>query len=241
MIDHVQGLRAELHRIRAATDDLDARVPSCPGWRVRDLLHHLGSVYRLFRRVVDEGWVERPPSAPAVDDRPEADDDRVVAWTREQADLLLRAVAELDPQAPRWNFSAGPQVGAFIPRRMHHETVVHRWDLERAYGVPGGIDHEAAVDGVREYLEVFLPLSGRWEGPPCVLHTAVAGGPTLEIDLAPDTVPGVCEPPRQPPDAVVSGPADRLLLAWWDRTSLASLLEAGDPTSVAAVRRFAHT
>jgi hypothetical protein len=121
LIDHLQGLRVEVERVRAAVGDLDAAVPACPDWRVLDLVLHLGTVHRRFRRVADEGWMQRPPE-PDVDDRPAADDDRVVAWADQQADLLLDALERLDPEAPRWNFSLGPQLGAFIPRRMHHET-----------------------------------------------------------------------------------------------------------------------
>jgi uncharacterized protein (TIGR03083 family) len=240
VIDHLQGLREEIDRVRAAVDDLDAPVPSCPDWRVRDLLYHLGSVYRMFRRVADEGWMERPPR-PAIDDRPEALDDRIVAWTEEQAELLLRALGRLDPAAPRWNFSPGPQVGAFIPRRMHHETVMHRWDLEAAAGRPGTIDEPVAVDGVREYLEVFLPRSGRWEGEAGVVHTVVTDGPTFELGLALDQLPTVRETPGRAPDAVVAGNAESLLLAWWDRTPLTDVLQAGDLSWVQQIRRFART
>ncbi|MEX2550839.1 MAG: maleylpyruvate isomerase family mycothiol-dependent enzyme [Nitriliruptoraceae bacterium] len=240
MIDHVQGLREEIDRIRAVVDDLDAPVPSCPDWRVRDLLHHLGSVYRTFRRVAEEGWMERPP-APASEDRPQADDDGIVAWTDQQAELLVRALERLDPSAPRWNFSPGPQVGAFIPRRMHHESVLHRRDLEGASGRTGRIDEPVAIDGVLEYLQVYLPRSGRWEGEAGVFHTDVTDGPTFELELARDRLPVVHATPGQQPDAVVAGDAESLLLAWWDRTPLTSVLQDGDPDWVQEVRRFART
>lgn len=240
MIDHVQGLREEFGRARAAVGDLDVRVPSCPDWRVRDLIHHLGSVYRLFQRVAVEGWMERPPAV-EDDDRPDAGDDAIVAWTEQQAEALLSALGDLDPHAPRWNFSPGPQVAAFIPRRMHHETVVHRWDLEGAVGPPGPIGVEVAVDGVREYLEVHVPRHGRWHGPRFRLHTVVSNGPILELDLEPDALPTVHEPPRSQPDAVVAGTAQRVLLAWWGRAPLGELLRDGDVTALTEVRRFART
>lgn len=242
MIDHLRGLRVEVERVRAAVGDLDAPVPACPDWRVRDLVHHLGSVHRRFRRVADEGWLQRPPEPePDVDDRPAADDDRVVAWAEHQADLLLDALARLDPEAPRWNFSRGPQIGAFIPRRMHHETAVHRWDLEGARGTLGSFDDGVASDGVREYVEVLLPRSGRWVGAPAVVHTVIDGGPTIELELSPDAWPVSRDDPRRKPDAVVAGTSDRLLLAWWGREPLSALRRAGDPSVVDEVRRFAHT
>lgn len=240
MIDHLQGLRVEVARVRAAIGDLDAQVPTCPDWRVRDLLDHLGTVHRRFRRVVDEGWMRRPPE-PDPDDRPPASDDQIVAWADEQADLLVEALAGLDPEAPRWNFSRGPQVGAFIPRRMHHETAMHRWDLEGAQAIRGTFDDEAALDGVREYLEVFLPRSGRWTGASAIVHTVVIDGPSLELVLCPDGWPIVRDDAEQEPDAVVAGTPEQLLLAWWGRAPLSDLRRIGAPAVIDEVRRFTYT
>jgi uncharacterized protein (TIGR03083 family) len=240
LIDHLHGLQGEIDRFQEGIGDLDLAVPSCPGWRVRDLVHHVGSVHRLFGRVATEGWLERPPP-PVPDDRPDADDDRIVAWAAQQSDLLVRSLANLDPEAPRWNFSPGPQVGAFIPRRMHLETLVHRWDLEGATGAPGPIDDAVAVDGIREYLEVYLPRSGAWTGRGAVLHTVVAHGPTLELVLEPDALPVLRQTPEQAADVVIAGAAPSLLLAWWGRTSLAAFLDRGDAALVAEVRRFAYS
>jgi uncharacterized protein (TIGR03083 family) len=239
LIDHLHGLQKEIDRFQEGIGDLDLSVPSCPQWRVRDLVHHVGSVHRLFRRVANEGWLERPPP-PVPDDRPDADDDRIVAWAARQSDLLVQALLNLDLGAPRWNFSPGPQVGAFIPRRMHFETLVHRWDLEGATGEPGQIDDRVAVDGVREYLEVYLPRSGRWTGTPAVLHTVVNNGPTLELVLERDALPFLRQAPEQSADVIISGAAAPLLLAWWGRTSLTAFLDRGDMSLVAEVRRFAY-
>jgi uncharacterized protein (TIGR03083 family) len=239
VIDHLLGLQQEIERFRGGIGDLDLRVPTCPQWLVRDLVHHVGSVHRLFRRVAEEGWMERPPP-PAPDDRPDVNDDRIVEWAARQSDLLVQALSDLDPRAPRWNFSSGPQVGAFIPRRMHLETLVHRWDLERASGEPGPIDDAVAVDGVREYLEVYLPRSGQWTGARAVLHTVVTHGPTLELVLDRDALPFLRETPEERPDVVVSGAPAPLLLAWWGRRSLAAFLDAGDASLLAEVRRFAY-
>lgn len=241
MIDHLQGLRTELALVRSALGgDLDASVPSCPDWRVRDLVHHLGTVHRMFRRVADEGWMERPPP-PDVDDRPDADDDAVVAWSLRQADLLVAALAELDPGAPRWNFTTEHQVGAFIPRRMHHETLVHRWDLQRAFGDPGPIDPEVALDGLCEYLGVFVPRVGGWAGPAAVIHTVVVGGPTLELVVTPGERPATSPVPACEPGVVVTGPSVALLLAWWDRLPLHAHVDAGDAALLMEVRRFTPT
>jgi uncharacterized protein (TIGR03083 family) len=200
-VEHLQNLRDEVARFQSAILDLDAPVPACPGWRVRDLVHHLGSTHRMFRRVADEGWMERPPPLDP-DARPAAEDDGVVDWAREQAAGLLDALERLDPTAPRWNFTTGPQVGGFIPRRMLHETTIHRWDAEGANGILGDLDVEVARDGVREYREVLRRRWGAWDGGPVVVRTELEGGPTIDLALRPGEEPGV----RVDPDPAASGP-----------------------------------
>lgn len=103
------------------------------------------------------------------------------------------------------------------------------------------MDDEAAADGVREYLEVFLPRSGRWAGASAVVHTVVIEGQSLELELSPDAWPVVRDDPQRDPDAVVAGPPERLLLAWWNREPLSALRRVGDPSRIDEVRRFAHT
>ena len=55
-----------------------------------------------------------------------------------------------------WSWSAQKDVG-FIQRRMAQESAVHRWDAELAVGAPNPIDADLAVDGVDEFLTLFLP------------------------------------------------------------------------------------
>ena len=46
MIDHVAHVRADGTRFAAVVRraPLDAAVPACSGWTVRDLAHHLGGI-----------------------------------------------------------------------------------------------------------------------------------------------------------------------------------------------------
>ena len=53
-----------------------------------------------------------------------------------------------------WPTWAGDRPGSFYPRRMAHETAVHRWDA-----VGGAIDPALAVDGIDEHLGLFAPLA----------------------------------------------------------------------------------
>ena len=60
---HIARLRAEGELLAGTAEraGFDAPVPACPGWRVRDLLKHLGYVHRWAAGYVREQharWVE---------------------------------------------------------------------------------------------------------------------------------------------------------------------------------------
>jgi uncharacterized protein (TIGR03083 family) len=191
--------------------------------------------------------MQRPPPV-GDDDRPSPDDDGVVPWARSQGQRLLESLAGLDPAESRWNFTTGPQVAAFIPRRMLHETAVHRWDLQQAHGVPGPIGTAVAHDGVEEYLEVQVGRSGPWPAAAATLRVAPAGADPIEVVLRPGEAAvlrrlrgrGVGQPP-QGPEATVAGPAESLLLGLWGRQPLAAMTTEGDRSLVSAFRSFART
>ncbi|MGA9775544.1 MAG: maleylpyruvate isomerase N-terminal domain-containing protein, partial [Candidatus Dormiibacterota bacterium] len=45
----------------------EAPVPTCPGWRMRELLRHLGHVHRWALRYVAEGLTEMLPEVPEAE------------------------------------------------------------------------------------------------------------------------------------------------------------------------------
>ncbi|HZB50776.1 MAG TPA: maleylpyruvate isomerase N-terminal domain-containing protein, partial [Mycobacteriales bacterium] len=119
----------------AAAADLDADVPTCPGWTVRRLVSHLSRVHRSAVGGVQDGTVE-PPTLGA---RP-PDDARLLAWYAAGLDRLLGVFADAEPHLPD-----------FWPRRMAHETTIHRFDAElAAHAKAGGFDPALAADGVGE-------------------------------------------------------------------------------------------
>src|SRR5664279_2487345 len=97
----IDALEAEGIRLTQASQQagLDAAVPSCPGWTVRDLLTHLGGVHRWAAAVVGGGL-------PASDDATSAlvgigpDDAVLLDWYRDGhrrlVDTLRAAPADLD-------------------------------------------------------------------------------------------------------------------------------------------------
>jgi uncharacterized protein (TIGR03083 family) len=151
-------LAADYERLReVAARDLTASVPSCPGWVVNDLVHHVAEVYLhkvecIRLRRAPDSW---PPDFSA----------------EEPIALLERAYAALTaefdkhvPTDPAYTWYEPDQTVGFWIRRMAQETVIHRIDAElalRADSAP--VPGDLAVDGIDEVLALFLEYgSHRW-------------------------------------------------------------------------------
>lgn len=166
--EHLDALEREGHRL-GAVRYADADVPTCPGWRLADLVHHVGSVHRWQIQqlrsddphvLVRGGGVERPDNA------------ELMAWYRTGFDELVTTFHQvgLDHLTPTW---FGPRPAAFWARRAAHETAVHRWDAQATVTRPEPFEPTQAVDIIDEVLEVFAPhrFSGsEWTGPAVSLH-----------------------------------------------------------------------
>lgn len=216
----------------AARRGLDAAVPSCPGWQVRDLVAHLGRVQRFHGGHVVRGVTSEPDRA-----APEApqDDDALLAWAGEASRDLLDALRATDPAAPAWTWAPHVEpVAAFWSRRMALEAAVHRWDAQAAHGAPDEVAPEVAADGVDEVLHVHRPAD--WADEPVTVDGVVAvrltdTGDEHVVRVAPDGIMRV----EADPAAVVSGRAHEVLLALWGRAPLGPLV-TGDVALAEALR-----
>lgn len=160
-MDHLLELRAATSRFAELLGSADGGepVPACPGWTMRDLAVHLGSVHRWAASIVLSGQRVKAP-APLVEG-PLAD------WYAGTADALLTALAAVSPDEPVPNFARLDEQARFWPRRQMHETVVHAVDAAQALDRPEDewtVTPAIAADGVDEVLQVFFPrltASGR--------------------------------------------------------------------------------
>jgi uncharacterized protein (TIGR03083 family) len=151
-LDYLAHLRADGEAlVRAAEEQWDAAVPSCPGWTAGDVVAHTGEVHRHKIAVVRAGGTERPDVAP-ITPPPAAE---VRGWYREGLAELLH-VLSVDPERVTYSWAGDHRV-AFWRRRMAHETLIHRWDAEAAIGDAAALDAELAADGVQEVLDIWLP------------------------------------------------------------------------------------
>jgi uncharacterized protein (TIGR03083 family) len=143
---------------------LDASVPSCPDWRLLDLIHHVGLVYLRVRSHVGRGVTSKPDGDPraAVGELPTGA--AAIQWWADEYGQLIALLDGLDPQLPAWTWPAATKQVGFWHRRMAHETAIHRWDAQMAVGHAEPVEAKLAVDGVSEVLDTWLP-AGRRQGP----------------------------------------------------------------------------
>ncbi|MFI6357613.1 maleylpyruvate isomerase family mycothiol-dependent enzyme [Streptomyces sp. NPDC050743] len=237
--DFLQTLDREgrLLAAAAAAAGTDAKVPTCPQWQVRDLLRHIGAVHQWAAAVVADGQPDPRPFG----DLPDLDGDELVDWYRDSHRLLVDTLTAAPADLECWTFHPAPNPSAlaFWTRRQAHETAVHRYDAEAARGgTASPIAADFAVDGIDELLRGFhaRPRSRVRTPEPRVLRVRA-------LDAEPEavwTVRLTAEPPvtvrdaADQADAELSGPADKLYLALWNREPVPSV--SGD-RSLAALWR----
>lgn len=142
---------ADLIARAAADSSMDTPVPTCPDWTLRDLVVHIGSVNRWAARHVDEYSPVRIPGASMDFGVPDTDDG-LADWLRAGGKIMAETFAGADGDRPMWAWGAD-QHARFWPRRMLHETTVHRADAEFALGINPAVQPDRAADGVDEFLD----------------------------------------------------------------------------------------
>ncbi len=136
-----------------AESGLDARIAACPGWDVAQVVGHLGAVHGWMAETVANPSMDRPHHAP-----PEIPTEGLIDWGGEQLSKIVSALGSVVEGTPCWTFGSESVID-FFPRRMAHETVVHRYDVEHAVGMVSPIDSDLAADGIDELLHVGMVYS----------------------------------------------------------------------------------
>ncbi|MFD7874997.1 maleylpyruvate isomerase family mycothiol-dependent enzyme [Streptomyces sp. NPDC059766] len=199
----------------------DAKVPTCPGWQMRDLLRHTGAVHRWAASFVAEGHTSPRP----MGDPPELDGADLLAWYRAGHRDLVDTLTAAPADTPAWTFLPAPVPSPlyFWARRQAHETAVHRYDAESALdGTPGPVTADFATDGIDELLRGFHARTRsrvRTETPRVLRVRASDTDAVWTVRLS-------SEPPvaargdagdARDAECELSGPAAQLYLALWNR------------------------
>lgn len=210
---------------RLAVDRLERPVPTCPGWRVAEVVGHTGSIHRWVTEVVATGGPVQQRDLPGA---------AVLDWYSEGLDRMVEVLGRDDPDREVWTFAVGsaPTVGWWV-RRMALETALHRFDVETAgAGNARGLTAPLAADGIDEYLVDFFPSASAEDlvGLTGTLHlhaTDTAG--EWVVDLPARST----RREHTRADTAVRGPASDLLAWLWNRQPAAGHLEVlGDPGPV---------
>lgn len=220
------GSAATVLRNNAGAAGLDAPVPTCPDWTVRDLVAHQGMVHRWADRVLrggpfTDGAEELAEAARVVD---------LLDWFDAGATALLQTLstAPEDLEVPFFLKDApAPRLGWC--RRQAHETTIHAVDAMAArLGRPPRIEEvwfgpTLALDGIDELLTGFLPRGKvrLRSDEPYVLHVAPTGSDrdwSVTVSAEPPATTRAA--PGEEPAVRIVGDPRAVYLGLWNRGEL---------------------
>ncbi|MGR6920772.1 maleylpyruvate isomerase family mycothiol-dependent enzyme [[Actinomadura] parvosata] len=152
----VEGLREQTEGFAEAVagGDPEAVVPTCPEWRLRTLVAHIGLADRWAAELVRTGRPVPAPDPAAVNPGVPGVPGEWGAWLRAGADELVGAVREAGEGSQAWSFF-GTVPAAFWVRRMLSETAIHHCDAALTTGAAFGIADDLAAEVITEGMELM--------------------------------------------------------------------------------------
>jgi uncharacterized protein (TIGR03083 family) len=237
-------LATEATALAAAAEEagLDADVPTCPGWKVNDLVLHIGEVHRWATAAV-ASKATKLGDVPADSRGPLPDAADTIDWFCRGAVALRDTLADADPTVEYAAFLTDPVSPRllFWARRQTMETTVHRVDAESALGRCTALAPEVALDGIDEFLTGFIPRSRtplRADAPHCLQIAPTYSDRRWTISISSEMP--VTERRAADANCVISGPASEIYLALWNRAPLDNLTIEGDRTAIDLLRDSVH-
>jgi uncharacterized protein (TIGR03083 family) len=236
-------------RDAAASAELTAPVPCCPGWTMADLVFHVGEVYLEKATSVRTGQSPQEWPPPGL-----AEEAPLALLARAYGELIVE-LSTRDPGSPTPTWYEPDQTVGFWIRRMAQETVIHRIDAEQAAGLPvTPVPDDLAIDGIDEVLRVFLSYASvNWPDEFSQMkggHLAGEDGQeTITITAGPDPLAAwtlrpsprgvlVADGAGDGPRVALEAAPDPMLRWLWGRAGDDVLKVTGDPAWVAYLRRM---
>ena len=157
---YLESLRRSIGEVvKISTGNLDVDVSDCPGWKVSDLLTHVGLVFTMVDAIVIPRSQERV--GPGPESQP-ADGQDLFEWFIERSESVVQSLENIDPAESLWTWSDRQDAGFYF-RRMANEVAVHVCDLQRALSLPVVMDRALACDGVDElYIDMMTGWAKRF-------------------------------------------------------------------------------
>ncbi len=219
--DHLRWFRENIEFFSSiGVDQLDLAVPTCAGWTVASLLPHLsfglGICYPIAAMTApdtaaDRVFVDADPSSASL-----AGSEAVAAF-RQNLSNCANALSAMDPDKPCWTY-AGPGTVAFWIRRAAVETMVHRFDAEKALGAEvSGLHLDRAEDAIAETLSFAFELA-----------CTKIGAPSSALRINATDLPGEYVVGAGNPASTLIGDAHSLSLALWGRHEHVEVAVDGD-------------
>ncbi|WP_344480410.1 maleylpyruvate isomerase family mycothiol-dependent enzyme [Glycomyces endophyticus] len=209
--------------------DAAAPVPTCPKWKLYDLVDHVGSVQRMVTMLVDDRMSD-PADAFARYVPAPADPARWRDWLNDGAAEAQRAFTSVADDTPVWDPSGAAAGVPFWSRRLFGEACVHRADGTAALDADYRLRPEYAVEAVEDWLDT-LTSEGYWENRPDFADGMRGEGQTLHFHATDATGEWLARRERDrvalerkhgEADLTLSGPATDLLLVISRRRPLAA-------------------
>jgi uncharacterized protein (TIGR03083 family) len=221
--EHIEELRRHGTALADAAGraGLDAPVPPCGSWQVKDLLRHTGFIHRWAASHIVSP-VPEVRDGPSEEEilRSGAPDAELLDWFRDGHAALVEVLRAADPAVQTATFIAAPSPLAFWARA----------DADSAAGDVPGYPAEFAADGIDELIMGFgqrrkyRPETGSGGS---LRVTTDDTGDGWQATFADGRVQAAREP-TGPADCVVSGPASALYLFLWNRGGEADITVGGD-------------
>lgn len=252
-MDRLAVIRAESERFAEVLADApaDARCPTCPDWDARDLLWHLIEVHSFWDRILRSGALtEADVEAVEKDkpERPEAIED-LLTLRAHTTSSLVRQLAELPDDEPRWSWFPDDQTVGFTRRMQTYEAALHRVDAELTAGVPvSALAVDVAAGAIDHCVDVmwrgWSPPGATYEPLSVVELVATDTGDRWSVQLGhlrgehewmggAYDVPSARRAQGGEPVATVSGPVNDLALWAWVRGGEVTI--AGDAEARAEI------
>jgi uncharacterized protein (TIGR03083 family) len=217
----------------AAAPDLDAQVPSCPEWTLRDLAQHIGEGRRAWAATVAAGpsaTRRADPEEPAVAPRERGE---LLDWLGESTQQLVDALQEAGPDRRCWTWwgdSQSPETSGAVARHQLQQMAVHTYDAQLTVGDPQPLPDEVALDGVDEFLSTCCATTSPWPHEPAVVDYHATEGRSWRMWLSAEGARVAADPTPSDgaPDFSARATAHGLVMALYGRNGLESLEIQGD-------------
>ncbi|KDN81121.1 maleylpyruvate isomerase N-terminal domain-containing protein [Kitasatospora cheerisanensis] len=234
LLDLIEERSAALRHAVATAPAPEATVPTCPDWRLPDLLAHLTVVHRFWTAAVIAG-AEFVPAPPEPDGELSAAE--ALARSAEATSALLAALREAGPDRPCWTWwqeTGAPNDSGAIARHQVQESAVHAYDAQLAAGAPLPVPGAVALDGIDEFLTLSWGTAGAWPHPPARIRLHADEGPSWLVELTADGAKPL-DPDTDPVSLELAAPASELLLTLHRRRPASAVRVTGDPAVLAVL------